>query len=120
MCGAFRSFCSLPSFPTLCFPLYYQCDGFLSYLGRGGSLLGCQVLPAISAVSILELVANSGSSRISQAPNQLRRLTKLHEPVGRVQFGVFENFTSAYLFQTAQEKSCDYLLIIDMKKFRDG
>ena len=35
----------------------------------GGSWLGCQVLPAISAVSILELVANSGSSRMSRAPN---------------------------------------------------
>ena len=49
-----------------------------------------------------------------------QRLTKLHEPVGRVQFVVFEKFTSAYLFQIAQEKSCDYLLIINMKKFRDG
>ena len=39
---------------------------------------------------------------------------------GRVQFGVFEGFTGAYLFQIAQEKSCDYLLIIYMKKFRDG
>ena len=38
----------------------------------------------------------------------------------RVQFGVFEKFTSAYVFQIAQEKSCDYLLIIYMKKFRDG
>ena len=36
----------------------------------------------------------------------------MHEPVGRVQFGVFEKFTSAYLFQIAQEKSCDYLLVI--------
>ena len=43
------------------------------------------------------------------------RLTKLHEPVGRVQFGVFEKFASAYLFQIAQEKSCDYLLIMYMK-----
>ena len=43
------------------------------------------------------------------------RLTKLHEPVGRVEFGVFEKFTSAYLFQIAQEKSCDYLLMIYMK-----
>ena len=33
---------------------------------------------------------------------------------------VFEKFTSAYLFQIAQEKSCDYLLIIYMKKFRNG
>ena len=37
-----------------------------------------------------------------------------------MQFGVFENFTSAYLFQNAQEKSFAYLLIIYMKKFRDG
>ena len=36
----------------------------------------------------------------------------------RVQFGVFEKFTN--VFQIAQEKSCDYLLIIYMKKFRDG
>ena len=43
----------------------------------------------------------------------------MHEPVGQVQSGVFENFTSAYLFQIAQEKSCDYLLIIYMKKFQD-
>ena len=50
----------------------------------------------------------------------IRRLTKLHEPVGRVQIGVFEKFTSAYLFQIAQEKSCNYLLIIYIKKFRNG
>ena len=42
------------------------------------------------------------------------------EPVGRVQFGVFEKFTSAYLFQIAQEKSSGYLLITQMEKFRDG
>ena len=36
---------------------------------------------------------------------------KLHEPVGRVQFVVFENFTSGYLFQITREKSFDYLLI---------
>ena len=35
----------------------------------GCSWLGCQVLPAISAVFILVLAANSGSSRMSQAPN---------------------------------------------------
>ena len=45
---------------------------------------------------------------------------KLHEPVGRVQSGVFEKFTCAYLFQIAQEKSSDYLLIIQMEKIRDG
>ena len=33
-------------------------------------------------------------------------------------FGVFEKFTSAYLFQIAREKSCDYLLIIYMKKYQ--
>ena len=45
---------------------------------------------------------------------QILRLTKLHEPVGRVQFGVFYKFTSAYICicQIAQKKSCDYLLII--------
>ena len=41
---------------------------------------------------------------------------KLHEPVGRVQFVVFEKFTRAYLFQIAREKSFDYLLIIYMQK----
>ena len=30
---------------------------------------------------------------------------------------LFTKFTSAYLFQIAQEKSCDYLLIICMKKY---
>ena len=49
-----------------------------------------------------------------------QRLTKLHEPVGRVKFVVFEKCTSAYLFQITQEKSCDYLLITYMKKFRNG
>ena len=65
MGGAFSGFC-LPH-PLL--STVYQCDGCLSYLGRGGSWLGCQVLQAISAVSILELAANSGSSRMSRAPN---------------------------------------------------
>ena len=37
---------------------------------------GCQVLPAISAVSILELAANSGGSRMSWAP-KLHILTQL-------------------------------------------
>ena len=43
-------------------------------------------------------------------------VTILPRPVGRVQFGVFETFTSAYLFQIAREKSCDHLFIIHMKK----
>ena len=59
----------VPSLPHCLLSTVYQCDGCLSYLGSGGSWLGCQVLPAISAVSILELAANSGSSRMSQAPN---------------------------------------------------
>ena len=43
----------------------YQCEGCPSSWGNGGSWMGCQVLPAISAVSILELAANSGSSMMS-------------------------------------------------------
>ena len=39
------------------------------WFGREGSWLVCQILPAIGAVSILDLAANSGSSRMSQAPN---------------------------------------------------
>ena len=35
----------------------------------------------------------------------------------RVQSVVFEKFTSAYLFQIAREKSCDYLLIIYKQQF---
>ena len=49
MGGAFSGFClPHPLLSTL-----YQCDGCLSYLGRGGSWLSCQVLPAISAVTIM-------------------------------------------------------------------
>ena len=67
MCRAFSCFSSIPS-P----PFAFHCvsvDGCLSYLGHGSSWLGCQVLPAISAVSILELAANSGSSRMSRTHN---------------------------------------------------
>ena len=35
----------------------------------------------------------------------------------RVQFVVFEKFTSADLSQIAREKSCDYLLITHIQKF---
>ena len=49
-----------------------------------------------------------------------QRLTNLHEPEGRVHLWSLKKFTSAYLFQIAREKSFDYLLIIYMKKFRDG
>ena len=68
-------FCSFPLLSTV-----YQYDGCLSYLGCGGSCLGCQVLPAFSAVSILELAANSGSSRMSRAPN-LHRVSECEEVV---------------------------------------
>ena len=43
----------VPFLPQPLLSTVYQCDGCLSYLGRGGSWLGCQVLPAISVVSIL-------------------------------------------------------------------
>ena len=62
----------VPSLPTLCFPLCISVTGAHSSRGRGGSWLGCQVLPAIGAVSILELAANSGSSRMFRAPNLQR------------------------------------------------
>ena len=44
----------------------------------------------------------------------------MHKPVGRVHFVVFEKVTSAYLFQIAREKSCDYLFInnIDEKHYK--
>ena len=70
----------VPSLPTPLLSTVYQCDGSLSYQGRWGSCPSCQVLPAISAVSILELVANSGSSRMSRAPN-LHRLSWSDEVV---------------------------------------
>ena len=66
----------VPSLPTLCFPLCISVTGACFSRGRGGSWLGCQVLPAICAVSILELAANSGSSRMSRAPN-LQGATKV-------------------------------------------
>ena len=59
----------VPSLPHPLLSNVYQCDECLSSQGCGGSWLGCQVLPASIAVSILELAANSGSSRMSRAPN---------------------------------------------------
>ena len=76
MCGVFSGFCFLPSLPL---SIMYQCDGCLSYQGRGGSWLGWHVLPAISAVSILELTAKN-SSGMSRAPN-LHRLSECDEVV---------------------------------------
>ena len=57
-----------PHFPPL-LSIVHQCVGSLSSRRRGGSWLSCQVLPAISAVSILEIAPNSGGSRMCQAPN---------------------------------------------------
>ena len=59
----------VPSLPHPLLSTVYQYDGCLSYLGRGGSWLGCQVLPGINAVPILALAALRGSSRMSRAPN---------------------------------------------------
>ena len=50
----------VPSLPHPLLSTVYQCDGCLSYLGHGGSWLVCQVLPAISAVSILPIVVTPG------------------------------------------------------------
>jgi len=52
----------------------YQCDMRPSSQEHGGSWLDCQVLPAIGAVSIMELAASSGSSRMFQAPNLHRAM----------------------------------------------
>ncbi len=57
---------------------------------------------------------------INKHESIFQSLTQLHEPVERVQFVVFEKFTSAYLSQIAREISCDYLLIIFMKKLREN
>ena len=45
------------------------------------------------------------------------RLTLFSKLNRRVQFIVFEKFTTADLSQIAQEKSCDYLLIIHIQNF---
>ena len=68
----------VPSHPHPLLSTEYQCDGCLSSRGHRGSLLDCQVLSAIGAVSILKL-SNGGSSRISQASNP-HRATQLFIP----------------------------------------
>ena len=68
MHGAFSRFL-FPPFPTLCFPPVIGVTGACLLWGMEGSWLGYQVLPAIGTVSILELAATSGSSRMSPAPN---------------------------------------------------
>ena len=44
------------------------------------------------------------------------RLIKLHEPEDMSNLWSLKKFTCAYLFQTAGEKLCDYVLIINMEK----
>ena len=75
VCGAFSGFCSLPPHPLL--STVYQCDGCLFFSGAWGLMAGLSGLPAIDAVSILELAANSESSRMFRAPN-LQRATMLY------------------------------------------
>ena len=60
---------AVPPLPRHLLSTVYQRDGCLCSWEHWGSWLGCHVLPAIVAVSILDLAANSGSSRMSQAPN---------------------------------------------------
>ena len=62
VCGAFSGFCSLPPHPLL--STVYQCDGGLFFSEAWGLMAGLSGLPPIGAVSILELAANSGSSRM--------------------------------------------------------
>ena len=75
--------------PSLVHPLLstvYQCDGCLSHLGRGCSWLGCQVLPAISADSILSwltIVVAPGclghpTSTVSDRATKLFTLVEFH------------------------------------------
>ena len=69
-------------FPSLYFTLFFGVMGACLIRRHGGSRLACQVLPAIGAVSILELATSSGSFRMSDAPNlhlvrQLLNLLKL-------------------------------------------
>ncbi len=54
---------------------------------------------------------------IKSARVNFSKANQIAKPVGRVQFVVFENFTSADLSQAVREKSCDYLLIIHIQKF---
>ena len=51
--------------PPLLLSSVYQCDGYLSSLESGAHNWVCKVLPTISAVSIFEHVAKSGSIRMS-------------------------------------------------------
>ena len=55
------------------------------------------------------------SSAIWYYKAKLRKQKKFNKPIGQVQFVVFEKFTTAYS-TTLREKSCNYLLIMYMKK----
>ena len=55
--------------PSLSFHCFISVTGSCFLPPCGGSWLGCLDLPAMGAVSIWELAANSGSSWMSQAPN---------------------------------------------------
>ena len=46
------------------------------------------------------------------APSEFFKKLKLHEPLRRVQFQLFEKLTNANSFQIEREKPYDYLLII--------
>jgi len=62
----FSPFIPLAPLQPLYFPLFIIVTGACLL---GVSWLGCQVLPAIGAISFLGLAANSGISRMCQAPN---------------------------------------------------
>ena len=82
---------ALKFFPSFLLPLLstvYQCDRYLSSQGCLGSWLGCQVLPATGAVSILELmVANSGSS----SPDVSGTQPPLSDAVANNFYGLLKN-----------------------------
>ena len=100
----------VPSLPTLCFPLCISVTGACFFRGRGGSWLGCQVLPAIGAVSILELAVNSGSSRMSRAPN-LQRATKLFTEIESFPIPHFSTVIKIYYDAvTAKERKACHVL----------
>ena len=113
LCGALRgSSPPLPSPPPqpLLLSTFYQYDGCLSSLGHGGSWLGCQVLPAIGTVSILELATNSGSSRMSQAHN-LHIATQLLIPTQQIWIKyLFLSLYPSYISNTVSSYLRDFVL----------
>ena len=110
VCGAFSGFS--PSFPHPSIFHSFQCKGCLASWGWGGSWLGCQVLPAIGAVSILELVTNSGGSTMSQAPN-LHTVTQLLTLHCSVSSGKKLHFPSSSFNQGPVVQRLDYHYPLD-------